>query len=166
MHLRRYEYRHAESILNANHRLRKEIERILTRLELELPPSYGPRSPRDASRPHRQIQQAFVSHGWKAEVLVSPRTGKRHYFDLYKDRVAIEIEISNRELLYRDYIRFLLAEADDRLDVGVILVLDEDARYAHPCGTRNGLPRLEDVADDLKSLHGIIGVPIWVVALS
>ena len=38
LHLRTFEYRHAESILNANHRLKKEIERVLTRLELELPP--------------------------------------------------------------------------------------------------------------------------------
>ena len=166
LHLRTFEYRHAESILNANHRLKKEIERVLARLELELPPGYGPRNPRDASRPHRQIQQAFVRHGWKAETLVSPRTTKRHYFDLYKDRVAIEIELSNRELLYRDYIRFLLAEADDRLDVGVIVLLDEDARYAHPAGLRNGLPRLEDVANDLAALRSVIGVPVWVLAVS
>ena len=130
MHLRTYEYRHAESILNANHRLKKEVERILGRMELKVPPSYGFRQPRDASCPHSQIQLAFQHQGWKAEALVSPRTAKRHHFDLYKDRVAIEIELSNRELLYRDYLRFLLAEADGRLDVGVI------------------------------------GVPIWVVALS
>jgi len=166
LHLRTFEYRHAESILNANHRLKKEIERVLTRLELELPPGYGPRNRRDASRPHRQIQQAFVRQGWKPEVLVSPRPTKRHYFDLYKDRVAVEIELSNRELLYRDYIRFLLSEADDRLDVGVIILLDEDARYTHPVGMRNGVPRLEDVANDLASLRSIVGVPIWVVALS
>ena len=67
-------------------------------------------------------------------MLVSPRTTKRHYFDLYKDRVAIEIELSNRELLYRDYIRFLLAEADDRLDVGIIVLLDAvQHRKVHAC---------------------------------
>jgi hypothetical protein len=163
---RSFEHRHAESVLNANHRLKKEIERILTRLELEPPPAYGLRSPRDAARPHRVIQQAFQKHGWKAEAVVTARAPKRHYFDLYKERVAIEIELSNREMLYRDYIRFLLAEADDRLDVGVILVLDEDARYLHPCAGRNGLPRLEDAAADLRSLHSVIGVPIWVLALS
>lgn len=162
MHYRTYEYRHAETILNANYRLKKEIERILAKLELHAPRL---NAPRDASAPHRQIQHAFRRHGWQTETLVSRRTTKRHYFDLYKDRVAIEIEISNRALLYRDYIRFLLAEADGVLDVGVILVLDEDARYLHPCGLRNGLPRLEDIVDDLTSLRAVIGVPIWVVAL-
>lgn len=162
MHYRTYEHRHAETVLNANYRLKKEIERILVNLELSAPP----RVQRDAAAPHRQIQNAFRRHGWQTEALVSRRTAKRHYFDLYKDRVAIEIEISSRVMLYRDYIRFLLAEADGLLDVGVILVLDEDARYLHPCGMRNGLPRLEDIMDDLTSLRAVIGVPIWVVALS
>lgn len=163
MHLRTYEYRHAESILNANYRLKKQIERILTNLELRLPRPYAPP---DAAQPHRQIQRAFQRHGWEPEALVSARTRKRHHFDLYKDRVAIEIELSNRELLYRDYIRFVLAEADGRIDVGVVLLLDEEARYVHPAGLRNGIPRLEDVAGDLASLRSVIGVPIWVVALS
>lgn len=163
MNVRTYDYRHAESILNANHRLKKQIERILTHLELDLPRPYAFS---DASRPHRQIQQAFLRHGWQGEVLVSSRTAKRHRFDLYKERVAIEIELSNRELLYRDYMRFHLAESDGRLDVGLILLLDEDARYVHPRGARNGIPRLEDVVDDLRSLRSVIGVPIWVVALS
>ena len=163
MHFRSYDYRHAESILNSNYRLKKQIERILSDLELDLPRPYAPA---DGARPHVQIQQAFLRHGWEAEVLVSARTLKRHHFDLYKDRVAIEIELSNRELLYRDYMRFLLAEADGRIDVGILLLLDEDARYAHPAGMRNGIPRLKDVVGDLTSLRTVIGVPIWVVAIS
>lgn len=164
MHFRSHDYRHAESILNANYRLKKQIERVLGNLELNLPRRTYAST--DAARPHQQIQQAFRRCGWQTEVLVSSRTRKRHHFDLFKDRVAIEIELSNRELLYRDYIRFVLAEADDRIDVGILLLLDEDARYMHPAGMRNGIPRLEDVAGDLDSLRSVIGVPIWVVALS
>lgn len=162
MRYRTFEYRHAESILNASHRLKKEIERILAQLELDLPRLHANN---DVARPHNQIQRAFLRHGWQAEVLVTPRTAQRHYFDLYKDRVAIEIELSNRALLYRDYMRFQLAEADGRIDVGVILLLDEEARYVHPWGMRNALPRLEDAMDDLNSLRHVVGVPIWVVAL-
>ena len=162
MHLRTYEYRHAESVLNANHRLKKQIESTLRELELRLPRPYAPAG---ALSPHRQVQQAFLRYGWQAEALVSARTGKRHHFDLYKDRVAIEIELTNREMLYRDYIRFLLADAEGRIDVGVIILLDQEARYLHPAALRNGIPRLEDVAGDLRSLYNVIGVPIWVVAL-
>jgi hypothetical protein len=162
MHYRTFEFRHAESVLNGNLRLKREIERVLINLELDLPRRYANHW---TLRPHQQIQKAFVRHGWQAEALVSHRTAKRHYFDLQKDRVAIEIELSNRELLYRDYMRFLLAEAENRIDVGVIILLDYEARYIHPCGMRNGLPRLADVEDDLRSLRPAIGVPIWALAL-
>ena len=162
MHFRGFEHRHAVSILNANYRLKREIESILHRLDLPLPNRLGPPEP---LRPHTEIQKAFHRHGWKREALVSPSTSTRHYFDLLKDRVAIEIEISCRERLYRDYYRFLLAEKEGRIDVGVIVLLDEGMREVHPIGLGNGLPRLEDAADDLTSLREVIGVPIWVLAL-
>ncbi len=162
MHYRSFEFRNALSILNSNLRLQREIEKVLANLDLDLP-RYSSHA---SSRPHEQIQRAFMRHGWQAEALVSQRTAKRHHFDLLKERVAIEIEISNRELLYRDYMRFLLAEAENRIDVGIILLLDYEARYIHPCGMRNGLPRLQDVQDDLTALRATIGVPIWVVSLS
>ena len=162
MHYRGFEHRHAVSILNSNYRLKREIEHILENLHLPLPRCMD--SPA-SWRPHVEIQKAFHRHGWKREALVSPRTSTRHYFDLLKDRVAIEIEISCRERLYRDYYRFALAEKEGRIDVGIILVLGEEMREVHPVGLRNGLPRLEDAADDLTSLRDSIGVPIWVVAL-
>lgn len=162
MHFRGFEHRHALVILNANHRLKCEIERILGDLELTVPRRIGPPEP---WRPHLEIQKAFHRQGWKREALVSPRASTRHYFDLLKDRVAIEIEVSCRERLYRDYYRFQLAEKEGRIDVGVILLLDEDARYTHPIGLRNGVPRLEDAADDLTMMRDSIGVPIWVLAL-
>lgn len=162
MRYRTFEYRHAETILNANLRLRREIERVLGDLTLD---SNGNASRPDTTNPHRQIQSAFLKRGWQPEVLVTSRTAKRHFFDLYKERVAVEIEISSRERLFRDYFRFVLAEADGRIDLGILVVLDPDARYAHPAGLRNALPRLEDVVDDLRSLRSIVGVPIWTVAI-
>ena len=162
MHFRAFEHRHAVSILNANYRLKREIERVLERFEMAPPRRIGPPELR---RPHLEIQKAFHRHGWKREALVSPRTSTRHYFDLLKDRVAIEIEISCRERLYRDYYRFVLAEKEGRIDVGIIVLLDDAVRELHPVGLRPGLPRLEDAADDLTSLRDSIGVPIWVLAL-
>jgi len=161
MHLRTFEHRHAESILAANHRLKKEIERTLTDLDLD----FTSTGFADRNRPHQLTQHAFLRHGWRTEWLVSKRTSHRQYFDLYKDRVAIEIEFSNRELLYRDYIRFLLAESEGSLDVGIIIVPDPGRRAAQP-QPRNGRPHLEDITDDLNSLRNTILVPIWVIALS
>jgi len=162
VHVRTYNYRHAESILNANFRLKKEIERILEQLQLE---TSAPARRMETCSLHRQIQRAFLRRQWQGEVLVSPRTAHRHRFDVYKERVAVEIELSHRERLYRDYLRFVMAEAEDRIDLGMIIVLDENA----PAGNGSkwgGVPRLEDVEDDLKMLHAAITVPIWVVALS
>jgi len=161
MYLRTYEHRHAESILASNYRLKKEIERTLTNLDLDLAGSGFA----DRKRPHQLTQHAFLRYGWRAEWLVSKRSSYRHYFDLYKDRVAIEIEYSNRELLYRDYMRFQLAESEGTLDVGIIIVPDLNRHVLqHPA--RNGRPRLEEIGDDLNSLRNTILVPIWVIALS
>jgi len=161
MRLRTFAHRHAESILGANLKLKKEIEGTLAELDLELPlPPFT-----DRNRPHQLIQRAFQRHDWRTEWLVSRRTARRHYFDLYKERVAIEIEFSNRELLYRDYIRFLLAESEDTLDVGIILIPDGPSHNPTP-SSRIGFPDLEDVADDLNLLRNTILVPIWVIAIS
>jgi hypothetical protein len=163
VHFRTYQHRHAESILNGNYKLKKEIERILQRLELR-PPVKDSRW--DSLSIHRQIQRAFLRHEWKTEVLVSPRTARKHRFDAFKDGVAIEIELSHRERLYRDYLRFVMAEMDGRLDVGVIIVVDKEARFEQSGNAKNGIPQLEDVVDDLRTLHSAIAVPIWVIALS
>jgi hypothetical protein len=85
---------------------------------------------------------------------------------MFKERVAVEIELSCRERLYRDYWRFLMAEMDGRLDVGVIIVQDDDAGFFGLNGHRNGVPHLDDVIEDLNSLRSAITVPIWVIALS
>jgi hypothetical protein len=161
MRWRTIAYRNAEILLSANHRLKKEIEQILDRLEL----APSDRSGCPALNAHQQIQRAFVAHGWRSEALVSPRTGKRHFFDLFKDRVAIEIELTNRELLYRDYHRFYVAEVDGRIDVGIIVLLEEQARGALPAAKANGLPRIDDVAADLACLRGALTAPVWVVSL-
>ncbi len=156
MRLRTFSHRHAESILGANLRLKREIERTLVNLQLDPRPPFA-----DRNRPHQLIQLAFQRLDWRTEWLVSRHTSRRHFFDLYKDRVAIEIEFSHRDLLYRDYIRFLLAESEDTLDVGILLIPD-----GHAGESRNGFPELEDIADDLNLLRNTILVPIWVIAIS
>jgi len=161
MHFHTYDYRHAETILNANLRLKREIESVLTGLDLD----FARPHPANGCSAHRQIQQAFLRQGWEGEALVSRRTRKRQFFDLYKERVAIEIELSNRERLYRDYLRFLLAEAEGRIDVGVILLVDYAACTFTTPGMRAPLPQLAQVEDDLRCLRAVVGVPIWVVAL-
>lgn len=161
MRLRTFDYRHAELILANECGLKAEIEHILSHLQLDTC-HYIRRQP---AAPHRQIQSAFKERGWFAEAAASPFTGARTRFDLSKEGVAIEIETSSREFLYRDYFRFMLAESQGILRVGIIILLDETLRSAEPYAFPAGSPRLADVMYDLRCLNHWISVPIWCVAL-
>ncbi len=162
MRLRTFDYRHAELILSRKCRLKTEIEYILYSLQLDT--CYHIRRGQPVL-PHRQIQRAFEERGWFAEAAASPFTGARTRFDLSKDGVAIEIETSSREFLYRDYFRFMLAESQGILRVGIIILLDETLHSAEPYAFPAGSPRLADVMYDLRCLNHWISVPIWSVAL-
>jgi len=162
MRLRTFDYRHAELILARKCHLKTEIEYILCRLQLDT--CYYIRRGQPVP-PHRQIQRAFAERGWFAEAAASPLTGARTRFDLSKEGVAIEIETSSREFLYRDYFRFMLAESQGILRVGIIILLDNSPGAPYSFAARSNCPRLDDVIYDLHCLSSWISVPIWAVAL-
>jgi hypothetical protein len=160
MRLRMVDFCNAEVILNANVRLKQEIVEILQTVQVTGGVEVNA---------HRYLQHAFQQRGWKSEVLVSQRTLRRHFFDLYKDRVAIEIEFSNRENLYRDYFRFLLAEHEGMIDVGVIITWDPrqqtlPAEVVEVPGS--GRADLQQAGDDLGWIRLWYRIPIWVIGLS
>ena len=155
-----YSYRHAEIILNSKYAIRREIETILKALEVE----HGERkTSKSKVLPHDVIQNAFIKAGWSNEQLVSEDTVRRHYFDLYKERVAIEIEFARNEFLYRDYFRFLLAYNKGMIDVGVIITLDPRAKESYKY--RSVRPDIEYAKDDFQWLMPVLGVPIWVIGV-
>ncbi len=156
MEYRTIDYCHAEDILSAKPQLREEIGRVLDTMKCswELPEDPA----------HRLIKEAFRRHGWKAEMLVSRRTHRPHYFDLYKDRVAIELEFSRREMLYRDYFRFLLAEREGMIDVGIIITRDRDLT-AHLVGPLGNRADIQQVSDDLSWVQTWVRTPIRVIGL-
>jgi hypothetical protein len=160
--LRTFDYRHAELILARKCHLKTEIEHVLSGLRIESC-SYLRRA--QALHPHREIQRAFQPFGWFAEAAASPFTGARTRFDLSKQGVAIEIETSSREFLYRDYFRFMLAESQGMLRVGIIILLDDSPGAPHSFAARACCPRLDDVIYDLRSLSSWISTPIWAIGL-
>ena len=162
MRLRTFDYRHAELILARKCRLKTEIQHILCGLQIETR-TYLRHA--QSLNPHRQIQRAFAQHGWFAEAAASPFTGARTRFDLSKEGVGIEIETSSREFLYRDYFRFMLAESQGLLRVGIIILLDDSPGAPYSFAARACCPRLDDVIYDLRSLSSWISVPIWAIAL-
>jgi hypothetical protein len=158
MRLRMVDYCNAEVILNGNLRLKQEIVEILQTVHID-PLAPGP-------SPHRYLQEAFKKCGWTSEALVSRSTLRRHYFDLFKDRVAIEIEFSNRENLYRDYFRFMLAEHEGMIDVGVIITWDPRIEAHIVEISQGGIADLQQARDDLGWIRLWFRMPIWVIGLS
>jgi len=107
------------------------------------------------------LQAELSAEGWKKEII----EGKLHtqYFDFYKSEVAIEIEFSRYEFIYRDFIRFLAAYNANKIDVGVIIT-----------NTREGLERIkykssgpsyERVCEELDWLRPTLTVPLWIIGL-
>ncbi|MCX7723525.1 MAG: hypothetical protein N2379_10800 [Verrucomicrobiae bacterium] len=107
-----YSYRHAEEILNAHLSIKREITAVLDEVQ-EAPVSLGTEGLTN------RLVSAFTARGWQKEVTVIENQPHEQRFDLFKDRVAIEIEFSRYEFLARDYLRFLAAYNADKIDNGL-----------------------------------------------
>jgi len=151
-----FSYRHAEEILNSHLAIKRQINEVLNSAK-EAPVKQGPEGLTSA------LMAAFQKLGWKSEVPVSDKEEHEQRFDLCKERVAIEIEFSRYEFLYRDYLRFLSAYDADKIDVGILITHAESglARTKHP----SGAPSLARVQADLAWLRPTITVPIWIIGL-
>lgn len=156
MQFETFSYRHAEEILNSHLAIRRQINDVLSAAK-EAPVKQGPDGLTAA------LMAAFEARGWAKEVPVSDNADHEQRFDLSKDRVAIEIEFSRYEFLYRDYLRFLSAYNTDKIDVGILITHAESglARTKYP----SGAPSLARVQADLVWLRPTVTVPIWVIGL-
>jgi hypothetical protein len=151
-----YSYRHADEILNSNLSVKKEIQHVLE-ATTAVPVQQGEEGLT------AKISGAFREHNWSGEVPVIE--GKLHtqYFDFFKARVAIEIEFSRYEFVYRDFIRFLAAYNANKIDVGVIITNTRagNERIKH----KSSGPSFERVCEELDWLRPTLTVPIWVIGL-
>lgn len=75
---------------------------------------------------NNQVKEIFRSHKWEVEWPVpgiSPNDHKgRWKCDAYKDKVAVEVELSNRSQIFKDAFKFLIGEAMNKVEVGVIMI--------------------------------------------
>ena len=152
-------YRQGEIILGANYRIEKEIKDTLLSLNI----THGERKERapESPDPHKVIVDAFKQRGW-VEYSVS-KLLEEEKIDLFKDRVAIEVEFSRREFLYRDYLRFAWAYNEDRIDVGVIITLSQGAKKHYLYDSVR--PDIDYAAKTLDSLKSVVTVPIWIIGV-
>ena len=149
-------YRHAEEILNSKLAIKKELSESLSAVQA-VPVKQGPEGLTSA------ICNAFLKKGWSKEVPVSDKQVHEQRFDLFKERVAVEIEFSRYEFLYRDYLRFLSAYNSDKIDVAV-LITSADSGLVR-IKYRSIAPSLTRIKDDFAWLRPSLTVPIWVIGL-
>lgn len=149
-------YRHADEILNSKLSIRKEIVSSIEKVN-------EAKVEKGSEGLAAKITEAFSTFNWKTEEPVSESQAHQQFFDLFKERVAIEIEFSRYEFIYRDYFRFLSAYNADKIDVGVLIInADPKAgRVKHPAVA----PSLARIKDDLAWLRPTLTVPLWIVAL-
>lgn len=152
MQFETFSHRHAEQILNAHFVVKKEIEELLNKVQRSSA-THG------VDSLHSRIIKDFVARGWDTEIPVAANQPHEQRFDLFKKPVAVEIEFSRYEFLYRDYMRFLYAYNANAIEVGVLVI-----QFSAPKG-KSYAPSLERVKADLAWLRGTITVPIWVIAL-
>lgn len=150
MNYSEYDFKHATLILHDLLKMKNEIEAILQGVDTRLGRNIRP-------TPSRVLTDAFVEQGWQTEYLVSERSGNLR-FDLYKNSVAIEIQLTDPADCYNDYLKFLLAYNLERIEVGVEIVYDESVKG-------NNLPKLQRATNDLNIFRRVISCPIWVIGL-
>lgn len=110
-----YEFKYAKLILH-DLEMRKEIEDILKTTNAKLGRNIRP-APSQVSR------QAFINRGWQPEYQVTEKSPYLR-FNFYKNRVALEIQLTDPSDCYNDYLKFLLGYNAERIEVGVEIVYD------------------------------------------
>jgi len=103
------------------------------------------------------LEDLFVRKNWQRQ---QPVTSEHAHlrFDLKKEKVAVEIQLSDPADCYNDFLKFLLAYNLGVIEVAVEIVYDDSVKG-------NNLPHLSKVRRDLEVYRRIIPCPIWVIGL-
>jgi hypothetical protein len=95
---------------------------------------------------HEIMKQIFIDNKWETErsipvIDLYDKRGNWRY-DAYKDRIAIEVELSGRSQIFKDAFKFLIGEALGLIDVGIIMIRQNKEKngpyfelvdkYSHP----------------------------------
>lgn len=144
-----YEFKFAKAILHEIEMLR-DIDSILREANIKLGRNVSP-------SPSRALTKLFEINNWVREYSVTDRSSRLR-FDLFKNNVAIEIQLTDPSDCYNDYLKFLLAYNHERIEVGVEIVYDNTVRGS-------SLPYINRVINDLEIYRRVIPCPIWVIGL-
>ncbi len=146
-----YDFKFAKTILHQH--FPQQMQEILGAIaQLQVPLGRGVRP-----TPAQQLETLLASLGWQRQQLVTPNHTHLR-FDLKKDKVAVEIQLSDPADCYNDFLKFLLAYNLEVIDVAVEIFYDDSVQG------RN-LPHLSKVQRDLEVYRRVLPCPIWVIGL-
>lgn len=74
----------------------------------------------------KSVKELFKKHGWQVDkpvegISILDKRGKWKY-DAYKDKIAVEVELSSRTQVFKDTFKFLIGQAMSQIEVGVVMV--------------------------------------------
>jgi len=95
------------------------------------------------------VKKIFTKHNWKVSepvngISIGDKRG-RWKFDAYKDKIAVEVELSSRSQVFKDAFKFLIGQATSQIEVGVVMV----RRHL----VEQGKPYLESVGRDWHAIY-------------
>jgi len=101
---------------------------------------------------HREIQAEFYNRGWTMEKPIFTETSWA--WDVYKDKVAVSVELSLIDAVHRDFLRAVLAQKRGDLDVLVYVT----STFKEP--------KFHNVKRDIDIFKEILTFPILLVGLT
>lgn len=74
----------------------------------------------------KSVKRIFKKHHWKVNepvegISIIDKRGRWKY-DAYKDKIAVEVELSSRSQVFKDTFKMLIGQAMSQIDVGVVMV--------------------------------------------
>ena len=157
-----YSHRHGGELIQLlSPDLHQEVLQILTSLD---PFQHGLTKGKTVKE---YISSAFVKRGWEVERKVDFSAEKKDFVDLYKGKIAIEMEWSRFEMFFRDFFRFMLLYERKQIEVGIILTYD-DMAYQRWRGEakayKSARASLQKLVDFLKGDYAsVVRVPMWCI---
>ncbi len=165
-----YSYRFAEQVLNSHLSIKKEIEDIISSIELPLAAADSGDKPGAGSKPNvrpqlnKRFEEEFRKREWESQFRLFDDPGNpMAKIDFMKSRVGVEVAFSHASFLGIDLLKFqVLSYADlDKIDVGVYIVPTSEL----PRRGFEGSVTFDKVKLYLPHLRSAIQVPVWVVGL-
>lgn len=80
----------------------------------------------ESSLNDKSVKRIFRNHQWAVNepvegISLLDRRGRWRY-DAFRDRVAVEVELSSRSQIFKDSFKFLIGQAMSQIDIGIIMV--------------------------------------------